>query len=81
MKDVILDYVRREFVDPDAPVAIDEKTRLISSGLVDSFSMVSLKCYVERRFGVLLPDAEATPRAFDTVESIVALVDRHRGKS
>jgi acyl carrier protein len=49
---------------------------LISGGIVDSFSMVSLKRFLERKCAIKIPDADATPQAFDTVQSIVALVRR-----
>ena len=40
--------------------------------------MVSLKRFLEERCAVHIPDAEATPTAFDTVRRIVELVERIR---
>jgi acyl carrier protein len=82
MKDVILDYIKKEYLDDDdaADMALDETTPLISSGIVDSFSMVSLKRFLEKKYDVKLPDEEATPQAFDTVTTIIALVNRHLAK-
>ena len=79
MKQTILDYVRNEYLDEDDDDDIDltATTPLISSGIVDSFSMVSLKTFVEKTYDITLSDAEATPEAFDTVEKIAALVTRH----
>jgi len=79
MKDVILDYVRNEYLDEDdeEDVELDENTPLISSGIVDSFSMVSLKTFLEKKFDIKLSDEEATPEAFDTVSRIVELVNKH----
>jgi acyl carrier protein len=45
-----------------------------SPGIVDSFSMVSLKTFLERKYKISIPDEKATPVAFDTVNRIVALV-------
>jgi acyl carrier protein len=82
MKDLILDYITKEYLTEDeaAEAGLDEHTPLISSGIVDSFSMVSLKRFLEKQFRIVLPDAEATPQAFDTVAGIVALVERHQAK-
>lgn len=79
MKQMILDYIRNEYLDEDDAdeVDLDETTPLISSGIVDSFSMVSLKTFLEKKFDIKLPDEEATTEAFDTVESIMRLVDKH----
>jgi len=82
MKDTILEYVKKEYLDEDEAddMVLDENTPLISSGIVDSFSMVSLKRFLEKKFGVSIPDEEASPQAFDTVSSIIALVNKHLAK-
>ncbi len=73
---VVCDYVTREYLEEGDEREINEDTRLISGGIVDSFSMVSLKRFLERKYSIRIPDADATPQAFDTVQSIVALVRR-----
>ena len=44
-------------------------------GIVDSFSMVSLKIFLEKKYEIKIPDEKATPEAFDTVENIMNLVE------
>jgi len=80
MKDTVLEYVINEYIDEDDGVEVTYDTPLISSGIVDSFSMVSLKVFLEKKYSIKLPDEEATPEAFDTVNSIVKLVQKHQGK-
>ena len=82
MKDMILSYIKKEYLDDDEAddMTLDENTPLISSGIVDSFSMVSLKRFLEKKYEVRLPDEEATPQAFDTVTTIMALVNKHLAK-
>jgi acyl carrier protein len=73
MKDVVLQYVKNEYLeDQDEEVGYD--TPLISGGIVDSFSMVSLKRFLENRYKISIPNDEATPEAFDSVNKIVTLV-------
>jgi acyl carrier protein len=79
IKDAVLEYVIDEYVDEDDDVKVTAHTPLISSGLVDSFSLVSLKAFLEKKYGITIPDNEATPQAFDTVNSIAALVEKHKG--
>ncbi|MCK6481283.1 MAG: acyl carrier protein [Planctomycetes bacterium] len=76
MRQAILDYVKREYLEEDDDREVDASTRLISGGIVDSFSMVSLKRFLERKYAISIPDADASPEAFDTVESIARLVER-----
>jgi acyl carrier protein len=80
MKDVVLEYVRNEYIDEDDDdTELDYDTPLISGGIVDSFSMVSLKVFLERKYAIQIPDAKATPEAFDSVNNIVALVREYKG--
>ncbi len=79
LRKTILDYVAREHLEEGDDREIREDTPLISGGIVDSFSMVSLKRFLERTYTIRIPDAEATPAAFDTVERIAALVEKFRG--
>ncbi|MDY0297406.1 MAG: acyl carrier protein [Acidobacteriota bacterium] len=73
MKDIVLEYVRDEYME-DEDEELNYDTPLISGGIVDSFSMVSLKRFLENRYNIQIPDEKATPEAFDTVNSIVALI-------
>ncbi len=75
---VILDYVKREYLEDGDDREVTVTTPLISGGIVDSFSMVSLKRFLERRYQIQIPDADATTDAFDTVQKIAALVERFR---
>jgi len=73
LKEVILKYVNAEYVEEGGdPVTYD--TPLISGGIVDSFSMVSLKRFLENKYKISIPDDQATPEAFDSVDKIVVLV-------
>ncbi len=76
LKKVILDYVAKEYLEEGDDRQISEDTPLITGGIVDSFSMVSLKRFLERKYSIQIPDAEATPRAFDTVTNIAELVKK-----
>jgi len=81
LKKTIREYVAKEYLEEGDGVEIRDDTPLISGGIVDSFSMVSLKRFLERRYGIAIPDREATPQAFDSVESIAALVERLAAQS
>jgi acyl carrier protein len=74
LRETILDYVKDEYIDEDDPTEVGPDTPLITSGIVDSFSLVSLKVFLERKYKISIPDAKATPEAFDTVNNIVKLL-------
>jgi len=79
LKDVVLNYVTKEYLEDDSePLTYD--TPLISGGIVDSFSMVSLKRFLENKYAIQIPDDKATPEAFDSVNKIATLVDEFVAK-
>jgi acyl carrier protein len=78
LEQVILAYVKREYIEDGDDREVTATTPLISGGIVDSFSMVSLKRFVEKKYGIQIPDADATPAAFDSVNRIAQLVERFR---
>lgn len=52
---------------------------LISSGLIDSFSLVDLALYIEDTFDVRIDDTELNAETFDTLEQLAAIIqDRKR---
>lgn len=79
IKDIVLKYVIDEYCEDDS-TEITYDTPLITGGIVDSFSMVSLKRFLEVKYKIQIPDEEATPEAFDNVNSIVALVEKFINK-
>jgi acyl carrier protein/D-alanine--poly(phosphoribitol) ligase subunit 2 len=76
MKDLVLNYIIKEYIDEDEE-KITYDTALISSGYVDSFSMVSLLVFLENKFKIKIPSSKATPEAFNTVNKIVDLVNQY----
>jgi acyl carrier protein len=47
---------------------------LLSSGLVDSFSLMDLALYVEDNFGVRIEDTELNSQTFDTLDQLAGLI-------
>ncbi len=79
IRDIVLAYVIKEYCeDPDEEISFD--TPLISGGIVDSFSMVSLKRFLENKYKISIPDEKASPEAFDSVTKIVKLVQEFLAK-
>ena len=57
---------------PKRAIRADEA--LISSGLIDSFSLVDLGLFVEDSFGVRIEDTELNAETFDTLEQLAKLI-------
>ena len=61
---------------PNRKIAADEP--LISSGLIDSFSLMDVALYVEDTFGVRIEDTELNADTFDTLTQLAALIESRK---
>jgi acyl carrier protein len=61
---------------PDRRIGIDEP--LITSGLIDSFSLVDLALFVEDAFSVRIEDTELNASTFDTLAQLALLIEARR---
>ena len=63
---------------PGRKVSPDET--LISSGMIDSFSLVDLALFVEDTFNVRIDDAELNAQTFNNLNELAALIESRRKK-
>jgi len=75
MEEKLLDFIRDEFLD-DPDTEIDANTKLISSGMIDSFSLVSLQTFIEKEFGKRIPAPRITAESFDTVKQMIEIINQ-----
>lgn len=73
--DKIADFIQRE-LSKDKNQMIGRETQFISSGLVDSFSLIRLLVFIEDEFGIVIPDEAATAEAMDSVFLILGLMEK-----
>lgn len=68
-------FITRELMrDASYPLTDDEP--IITGGLIDSFALAELGVYVEREWDVYIPDADLTVAAMNTLNQMVARVER-----
>lgn len=70
----------REAVLPLAlkPLPGDDEASLFELGIIDSFGLMDVITRLEAVFGVKVPDAELTPRKFETVAKMVSYFDARK---
>ena len=61
---------------PNRKITADEP--LISSGLIDSFSLMDVALYVEDTFGLRIEDTELNADTFDTLTQLAALIESRK---
>lgn len=79
MKDLIAQYIAKEILKDDGrKLSFDEA--IISSGLIDSFSLVDLALFIEETFNVRINDAELTADVFDSIDELAKIIGARQGK-
>ena len=64
-------YIEKDILSAD--VKIDATTNLKQVG-IDSFSTVEIILFIERKFGVIIPDEKLIPDNFKTLQVLAATV-------
>jgi len=75
MKEKLIEFIKSEYLENEDS-EITEDTKLISSGLIDSFSLVSLQTYIEKEFGKKIPAPKITAVSFDTVKQMIEIINQ-----
>lgn len=57
---------------------ISPEEALISSGLIDSFSLMDLALFIEDTFGVRIEDTELNKDTFDNLNQLAALISSRK---
>ena len=80
MHDALNKFITAELMKDDGyPLQNDEA--LISGGLIDSFSLVELQLFIEQEFGVRVDDTELTAEAIDTINDLVAVIEKTQAET
>ena len=58
--------------------SISNAEPLISTGLIDSFSLMDLALFVEDTFGVRIEDTELNADTFDNLTQLVSLIESRK---
>jgi acyl carrier protein len=61
---------------PNRTISASES--LISSGLIDSFSLMDLALFVEDTFGVRIEDTELNANTFDNLTQLASLIESRK---
>ena len=70
-KEILLDYVKNDLARGRAP-NLTEDDDLLSAGILDSLGILQMVAFIEKQFGIQVPDEDVV---FDNFYSISALSD------
>ncbi len=75
IKKRLREYLCREIIRNE-DFSLQDDDPLLSGGLIDSFSLVYIAVFIEKEFGVRIPDTELTIETMDTISAMSARIRR-----
>jgi len=75
LRETLRTYIARELIRDESYVIRDDEG-IITGGLMDSFALAELAVFIEQEFNVYIPDPDLTVEKMDTLDQIVARVQR-----
>ena len=76
-REAIRDYIVTSLIR-NPKYKLNDTDKLISGGVIDSFSLVELSMFLEEQFGVRPDDTELNADNMDSVQMIADYVESHR---
>lgn len=75
VRDRLRAYILEDLLkEPDYPLQDDEP--IVSTGMIDSFSLADVGVFAEQEFNVFIPDPDLTVAKMDTLDLMVARIMR-----
>lgn len=74
VKDIVKEYILKEFLPGESPDQLTDSTPLISGGILDSLGTIKLVAFLEERFKIQIQAHETMVDYLDTTSDIAQLV-------
>jgi acyl carrier protein len=73
---LVRQFLLNNYLFTDREDALGNDDSLLQKGIVDSTGMMELIAFLEDQFGIRIDDAEMVPENLDSVNNIVAFLNR-----
>ena len=77
-KDVILHHLLSDYINEEDKEGFNEESKLITSGLIDSISILKLVDYLEEQFGIEFEPHEVDQENLNSVTKIIEFISMKR---
>jgi acyl carrier protein len=75
-RQLIRNYILENFLFTDDPSAIADDVSFLEQGIIDSVGALEIALFIEANFGFAVGDEEMLPKNLDSINNLVAFVDR-----
>ncbi len=74
--DIIRTFILQELVADAAGKSLSDTDKLIDSGIIDSFGIMSLLSFLENEFSIQVSGDDLVPENFESISTIASLIGR-----
>ena len=78
VKDQVRSFILSNYLFTEDAKALDDSVSLMQGGTMDSTGILELIMFLEEKFGIKVADEEMVPANLDSVNNVVAFVDRKK---
>jgi acyl carrier protein len=76
----IRQFITTNFYVPD-PTKLADDASFLDHGIIDSTGVLEVVIFLEETFGIVVGDSEMLPDNLDSVQNLVAYVERKQARS
>jgi acyl carrier protein len=81
IRQTIRGHILQNYLFTDDPSALGDSESFLEKGFIDSTGVIELTHYLEDTFAIKVDDTEMLPENLDSIDSLVAFVDRKRASA
>ena len=74
---ILLTYIQEVCLPHKSNVSLSFDGNLFETGIVDSAGLISFICFIEKEFGITIPDQDLLPANFVSITSIANYIRAH----
>jgi acyl carrier protein len=71
-------YIREQCLSRNTKVGLAYDTNLFDAGIVDSAGLISFIAFIEKTFGLSIPDEDLLPENFVSIKAIANYIRAHQ---
>ena len=74
-------HISANYVIPGGEEGLKDDASLLEEGIIDSTGVLDLVMFIEETFSIRVADEELTPENLDSVDRLVAFVEKKTGRT
>lgn len=80
IEQTLREFILKEFLPGEDPSTLRNDTPLISGGVLDSIATIQYASFVERHYGITVPDEMLNAESMDTLSRMAGFIQSQTGK-